>query len=436
MSMRKRNIGACVSLMGCVALPLLTSCGSADRAIDTVQSAVNVLATQSEEWQGTMKTLERDLTAQGRLAIAKDVTQLEERGIATTGAELRCNAQLVHDQMLAGLEGILAKLQHKPVPAVGQSFCQVVPKQIDLSMPPRLREDLDFYGYNLDVARVRIFVVDRQGKTRAVTEKNVVATPTHYLMTVNISDTDGIQFTPNDRQLVFKLNDGSEHAVNIVAQSRKFFISPGPPQSKDGGGLGTSGKNFSEECTKGLVVTGLIGRGGGSVDQIEMRCSPLYADGALGAYESGPVHGGGGGGPKAALCTAGVLVGISGDGEGYNKGGVSRLGGQCASVESVANATASVTAVGGDWGYWGGGHFENACDPGYAVTGIAGRADSILRKISFICRRIVSGPASSEDETPCTAGRSRIAAGDRVTQRIPKQGERGPKFLTAQRAVQ
>src|SRR5262249_18752333 len=152
----------------------------------TIQQSVDTLAQQSDQWQSTLTKLEHDLITQGESGLATEVTQLAQRGISTGGIELRCNADFVGNRMREGLERVVARLKKQPVPPVTPFFCQVVPTQVNLGIEPDRRTELDFYGYNLDTGSVRTTVLDDGGE-HAVAD-NLIAMPTHYLMTINISD--------------------------------------------------------------------------------------------------------------------------------------------------------------------------------------------------------------------------------------------------------
>jgi hypothetical protein len=73
-----------------------------------------------------------------------------------------------------------------------------------------------------------------------------------------------------------------------------------------GGGSGDAG--FQDHCPANQYLTGIAGRTGTVVDQIQIICSPLRADGTHGASYYGPLRGGGGGAAQEFSCSADSFV--------------------------------------------------------------------------------------------------------------------------------
>lgn len=189
-----------------------------DKAISTLQNAISALERQSGAWQGTLTNLEKDLVAQGQSTLAHEVQDLAARGIATGGVELRCNADFVGTRMRQGLQRLLAKLQRKPPPPLVPAFCQVVPTTVDLSLRPDRLKEIDFYGYDLDAANehaLRISVEQKDGRLIPVPASKL-ATPTHYLTTINVSVTNGVSFDSNSERIVIKAGNQLLSTLHIL----------------------------------------------------------------------------------------------------------------------------------------------------------------------------------------------------------------------------
>lgn len=378
-----------------LAVPLLTSCDDVNKITDTIKDAQKALVDQSIAIQATMTKLEKDLRDEGRSAIAQEVQSLAQRSVATAGSELRCDAQFLREQMIEGLNQIIDKVTNPKhsAPPLTEYFCQAVPEQIDLSLRPEIqnRKILSFYGYNLDAGGVKPFVLDASGHEREVPGE-AVASPTHYLVTVNISPTGGVEFTDRDQQLVFYLNGGRERrTITILASSRRFKIQ-GDPILVEGGGDGP-GSAFREDCKDGATGVGFEGRAGGSVDAMALLCSPLNADGTSGVPSLTKTKGGDGGNYYRGLCPAGsILTAVHGHSAQYGR--PAKFFGVCSVVTSVVNSNGIASSEIGGWGYWDGRAFAAVCNPGFGITGFSGRADGYVEHVGIVCRRIVSLSAS------------------------------------------
>jgi hypothetical protein len=191
-----------------------------DKAIGAIEVAINKLENQSTNWQATLTQLEKDLVDQAQSTLAHEVQDLMTRGIATGGTELRCNMDFIGHRMRQGLERMLAKLQKKPVPPLIPAFCQVVPTVIDLGLAPERRTRVEIYGYDMDVSdanAIHLFIQD--GRLMTPVPSTKIARPTHYLMTINISDTNGIDFSSTADQLVIRA--GASTTLGTIAIIQK-----------------------------------------------------------------------------------------------------------------------------------------------------------------------------------------------------------------------
>jgi hypothetical protein len=381
-----------------VILPFLMSfsCDPLSGIEQEIQNAIDALESQSSEWQSTLKDLEATLKRDAQDTIANEVTQIAERGIATGGTEIRCSADFIGVRMKEDLSALLQRLKReKNIPPRKQYFCDVAPTQINLALVAQDREtELDFYGYNLDSGHAAISVTDTEGHTREI-PSNVVATPTHYLMTINLGRRNGVQFTQADQQMVIVLNPDlrstDRHSVNIVAAPPppQFSISNAGDDLHDGGG--GFGTPTNSDCPAGSVASGLQGRTGDFVDQLQLLCSHLNEDGTLGNASSLTAIGGPGGSPFPSLsCTHGeVIVGFSGGASGN----LERIGVWCDSVQSVAAQIGNAHEIGETHSGPGGTPFQNTCKAGSAVTGLRlhkGNDPDTIKHFAYACSKITT----------------------------------------------
>jgi hypothetical protein len=211
---------------------------SMDKAIAAFDKAINVLNTQSQSWQGTLVKLEQDLIAAGQSTLANEVQNVMQRGIATGGNELRCNADFIQVRMRQALERIRARLKNQEIPPVAPGFCQVVPEAVDLRLDPSRRGQLSFYGYDFDVTRNNLKVIVK----KAAGELDVtssVAMPTHYLMTINVAS---MTFPPDSQQFIVRWGSDTLSTVNIILPAPPVVT---PPKWESLGGVVTSGPGAS-----------------------------------------------------------------------------------------------------------------------------------------------------------------------------------------------
>ncbi len=180
------------------ATALLCSCSvlePVDRAAQALDRTTATLDNNSREWQHALNALTATLVAQGNSTVANEVTQLAQRGIATAGTEMRCNADFIGQRMKAGLQriksGIVPFIHSESDPP---KVCQVVPEAFKLD---HCESIVGFYGYDFDATELTIFVQDYSGRLRDVSSR--AARPTHYLMTL---DTSRILLTASDEKIL------------------------------------------------------------------------------------------------------------------------------------------------------------------------------------------------------------------------------------------
>ena len=195
------------------------ACGAAkqevSRAIDSIDSAISALDRQSTAWQQTLKTLQKELIAEGQSTLSNEVDQLASRGIARGGTELRCNADFVGHRMAQHLREIVARLRGTPPPTVLPAFCQVVPEFVDLRIEANRRSVISFYGYDLDLNEpaVQVGLMDVSGRVEDVTR--FASSTTHYLLQINISS-NGVPFTTTSQKLIVRAGQNALGSIPLT----------------------------------------------------------------------------------------------------------------------------------------------------------------------------------------------------------------------------
>src|SRR5688500_9952238 len=107
-----------------------------------LDQAINAIDAQSNNWQAVLTELVSDLPAEVQSTVTNEVTNLMQRGIAATGAEVRCDTDFFANRMKQGLLSIkLAFLGGTPLPVEPQ-LCSVVPLAIDMNLEPERRNKI------------------------------------------------------------------------------------------------------------------------------------------------------------------------------------------------------------------------------------------------------------------------------------------------------
>jgi hypothetical protein len=249
---------------------LVSSCGPLNKIADEVptttrtvaelvQAAIDALNTNSASWQATLDKLQTDLRGTGDQWIA-EVEALAKRGIATTGTELRCNADFVGARMKEGLAVILAKINGTQAPSIVPVYCQVVPEIVDMASRPT---HISFYGYNFDRG-VQVTLVSDAGEEDV---SQYLALPTHYLATLQVGVTSGMPLCNKTNRRIFlkSQHDGAVLSSVDVIQLQCPQAPPRPPRAPErpvfsteqnfsGGAFGISeNHHYASACSSGYV---------------------------------------------------------------------------------------------------------------------------------------------------------------------------------------
>jgi hypothetical protein len=110
------------------------------------------IANESQQWRTAVKELEEQLAKDTRdiaKDVARQVSDISQRTIATAGTEIRCDIDFVRDRVRTQLGNIARRLRKLPEIAVAPVLCQVVPTHVDLRLKPDQVGVLEMYGYDL-----------------------------------------------------------------------------------------------------------------------------------------------------------------------------------------------------------------------------------------------------------------------------------------------
>src|SRR6266704_2444894 len=224
----------CAILFVCILVICLAGC-PIDPVVQSINSAVTSLQTQSADWQATLQSLQTQLVAEGQSTLANEVQSVLNRGIATTGVEFRCDIKFLGDELAQALQNILASYQHKTPPGQPPHFCNVDPSAVDLRLSPDRRPaTLNIYGFNFTATAVNVAVVDQNG-SRSTPASGMFSLPTEFLGTFNIVN---YPFTATSSYVSFMLLGGEERRVDII-------------QKPDCGGIGQKCCQTGPACDAG-----------------------------------------------------------------------------------------------------------------------------------------------------------------------------------------
>lgn len=224
-----------IILSGCIDLgnliDLRTPAQKAAQAIDDVLVTADF---NSAQWRAEVDKLATQLDKIESNA-AQDVRDILAKTVATTGTEIRCNVDFIHERTRQDLQRLSDTLRGKPTTPPLPTFCQVVPTGVDMNHRPNF---VEFYGYDFklrqrdsnspggynETKRVNAFLTSDGGE---VPLDSWIDVPTHYLLTVKTSQSDTIPIcNKENRHIVLRSYDGIELSSIGVA---KFTCPTAPP---------------------------------------------------------------------------------------------------------------------------------------------------------------------------------------------------------------
>ena len=169
----------------------------------------------SANFQEILQQLITDLPAEVQSTITNEVSNLLNRTIAATGAEVRCDVDFFRIRVQQSLQRIKAKFLNQTVPPAEPQLCTVVPIAIDMNLPVERRNKLEFYGYDFDMTGIQVLLVDGSNQ---IDVSNKLDQPTHYHMTLNLGS-NGVPVSANSMRLILRWNDRDISTIGIIQKS-------------------------------------------------------------------------------------------------------------------------------------------------------------------------------------------------------------------------
>lgn len=176
---------------------LLTGCGAiqairditdtaediAGSTVATLDGAIDALERNSASWQAVLQDAMAELTEDAQSTVRNELSNLLNRSIAATGAELRCDIDFVGTRVRQALVRIRARILGQEVPPPEPALCSVVPPAIDMELEPNRRNKLEFFGYDFDTTPITVRLHD---DNRVLDVSEHLDRLTHYQMTLNL----------------------------------------------------------------------------------------------------------------------------------------------------------------------------------------------------------------------------------------------------------
>ncbi len=183
--------------------------------IAALDRGITQLGLASADWQDILNEVIRDLPQGVQSTITNEVTNLLNRGIAASGAEVRCNVDFFRNRMQQGLQRIKAKFLGTDLPPLEPQLCSVVPLAIDMSLSANRRNKIEFYGYDFDMTDIQVIQVVGN---REVDVSNKLDQPTHYHMTLNLGGT-GVALNTNSKRLILRWKNQNISTIGVIQPS-------------------------------------------------------------------------------------------------------------------------------------------------------------------------------------------------------------------------
>jgi hypothetical protein len=243
-------------------LVVLEGCGvraTAEETTSRINQAIDELSRNSDDWQATLNRLSADLRNTGS-QFADRVEQITQRAIGTIGAEYRCNLDFTLTRVKQQLTSVVDQIAGRQPAPLPPGVCTVEPNVLNMASRP---DAVRIYGYDLD--RVTSVALRYANGERDIS--TLRATPTPYLITVNVSPTSD-QLICNLPGRRIQLRSGSAVVREIDVIDYQCPGAPPPPPARPERLVPTIGERVLEEA--GGVLGLSVDRSYGG------RCSPGY----------------------------------------------------------------------------------------------------------------------------------------------------------------
>jgi hypothetical protein len=180
---------------------------------DTLNRAIADINANSQNWQRIMQKAIDDINPKER-QVRQDLEELMQRGVHTAGIEARCDICYLGDMLVQGLQRIEAKIKNQPVPPLKPFICDVSPSAIDMNLDPNRRNNVEIYGYNLDMSWLKLYHIMETGQVDE-TPQFTVTSP--FKRVINLG-ANGIALVPNSVKIRMDLGNGENRDIPIIQQ--------------------------------------------------------------------------------------------------------------------------------------------------------------------------------------------------------------------------
>lgn len=158
---------------------------------DLIEDTIDKIQIESRDWRELLEKLEQDITGAVNETIRTDVRNVLDNSILLAGAELKCSTNLIAQQSVFGLQGILAELDGNPIPKPALTICSCSLREIDLSESPSTRRKITFsgYGFTANFDDLTAMLWSSTAGTRRIDDSRLNLQG-EYLFTLNLDKLD------------------------------------------------------------------------------------------------------------------------------------------------------------------------------------------------------------------------------------------------------
>jgi hypothetical protein len=190
---------------------------SADGAVKILNEGIQKFDRGQRDWQGILMDVSRKLEETGEQTLSNVVLGISTQ-ISHAGVETRCTIDFLRDRVredLIRLKGILTG----ETPTLKPQICTPSPLTVNFMLVKNGQQNMiEIDGYNLDVNKIKVMLVDNQGGESDVSL--FLANPSPYLITLNLSH-NGVHLSPDSRMLIFKSLNEVNTTINILQPPKK-----------------------------------------------------------------------------------------------------------------------------------------------------------------------------------------------------------------------
>lgn len=196
---------------------------SIDDVSQVIKDGIGKLEKESGKWRTTLEetrdkmiAIEDKVVKDGQSTISNEINNILQRAIAATGAEARCSQEFIGDQVRRELERLLLGEERDPTP-LPPSVCQAIPGSIDLDLLPSRRRIVEFYGYNLNIRKMSVWIMSG-GIGRQVPESRVGVVGNHTVVVSIVPGLDGFRLDSSAQKLAlyYEKDTASREKVSEV----------------------------------------------------------------------------------------------------------------------------------------------------------------------------------------------------------------------------